>query len=172
MDDFTAAAALADPVRLRLYRYVAAQRDAVGREEAAEGAGVPLHTARFHLERLVAEGLLETDFRRLSGRTVPGAGRTAKVYRRTRVELSVHLPERSYDLVGSVLAAAVARSLSGESLPAALAAEARDRGLAAGRSYDGQGGAVDRAMGVLADEGFEPAHDDDGTVICATARST
>ncbi len=164
MDDYTAAAALADPVRLRLYRYVAAQREAVGREQAAEGAGVPLHTARFHLERLVDEGLLESGFRRLSGRTGPGAGRTAKVYRRTDLEISVQVPERSYDLVGSVLAGAVARSLAGEALPGALTAEAQERGHAAGRSYDGQGDSFDRIAGLLADEGFEPARDD-GSVI-------
>src|SRR5689334_18516051 len=88
MDDFTAVAALADPVRRRLYRYVAAQQDAVGREQAAEGAGVPLHIARFHLEKLVDEGLLDTEYRRLTGRAGPGAGRPAKLYRRTAAEVS------------------------------------------------------------------------------------
>lgn len=157
MDDYAAVAALADPVRRRLYRYVVAQPDAVGREEAAEGAGVPPHTARFHLERLVEEGLLETEFRRLSGRTGPGAGRPAKLYRRTEAEVSVSLPERSYDLVGSVLAAAVARSLAGETLETALSAVAHERGQAAGTSYDGRGSDLERTAGLLAAEGFEPS---------------
>jgi predicted ArsR family transcriptional regulator len=156
MDGFAAVAALADPVRRRLYRYVVAQPDAVGREQAAEGADVPLHTARFHLERLVGEGLLDVEFRRLSGRSGPGAGRPAKLYRRTTSEVSVQLPERSYDLVGSVLAAAVARSLAGEPIGSSLSDEARRRGHAAGASYDGAGAGLARAAGLLADEGYEP----------------
>src|SRR5436190_1790286 len=51
-DEFSAIGALADPVRRRLYDYVAAQPDCVGREEAARGAAVPLHSARFHLDEL------------------------------------------------------------------------------------------------------------------------
>ena len=156
MDDYAAVAALADPVRRRLYRYVVEQQDAVGREQAAEGADVPLHTARFHLERLVEEGLLEVEFRRLSGRSGPGAGRPAKLYRRTPIEVSVHVPSRSYDLVGSVLAAAVSRALGGEPLEAALSDEARSRGLAAGTSYDAAGPDLERAAGLLADTGYEP----------------
>jgi predicted ArsR family transcriptional regulator len=75
--------ALAEPVRGQLYEYVVAQPGAVSRERAADGVDVPLHTAKFHLDRLVEEGLLETEFRRLTGRTGPGAGRPAKLYRRT-----------------------------------------------------------------------------------------
>ena len=112
-DEYSALGALADPVRRRLYEYVAAQPDYVGREEAANGAGVPLHSARFHLDKLVDEGLLEVEHRRLSGRTGPGAGRPAKVYRRSPSEIAVSVPERSYDLVGAVLAAAVEESLQG-----------------------------------------------------------
>lgn len=160
MDEFAAVGSLADPVRRRLYRYVVAQPDAVGREQAAEGGHVPLHTARFHLERLVEEGLLEVEFRRLSGRSGPGAGRPAKLYRRTPAEVSVQLPARSYDLVGSVLAAAVARSLAGEPLEMALSDEARSRGHAAGTSYDGAGPDLERAAGLLADEGYEPRVDE------------
>lgn len=160
MDDYTAVAALADPVRRRLYRYVVAQADAVGREQAAEGAGVPLHTARFHLEKLVDEGLLDTEYRRLSGRAGPGAGRPAKLYRRTATEVSVQLPERSYDLIGSVLAVAVARSLAGEPLGRSLTREARDRGRTCGSTYEGGGGDLERAAGLLAEEGFEPSVED------------
>ena len=55
----------------------------MGRDQAAQGVGVPTHTAKFHLDRLVDEGLLEVEFRRLSGRTGPGSGRPAKLYRRS-----------------------------------------------------------------------------------------
>ncbi len=78
----TTVAALADPLRRALYRYVAEQPGAVSRDQAAEGVEVPRHTAKFHLDRLVDAGLLVAEFRRLTGRTGPGAGRPAKLYRR------------------------------------------------------------------------------------------
>ena len=110
-DDFDAAVAglgvLAEPVRRALYRYAAAQAEAVSREQAAEACGVPLHTAKFHLDRLVDEGLLEAEYRRLSGRSGPGAGRPSKLYRRADREISVSLPARQYDLAGDLLAAAI-----------------------------------------------------------------
>src|SRR6478672_192412 len=104
---------LADPVRRALYRFVAAQRGPVSRDQAADGVEVPRHTAKHHLDRLVDEGLLVTEFRRLTGRTGPGAGRPAKLYRRADTELEVSVPERHYDLAGEVLADAVERSLGG-----------------------------------------------------------
>lgn len=58
-DDFDAqvagVAALDEPVRRALYRYVVAQPGPVSRDQAAEGTGVPRHVAKFHLDKL-AEG--------------------------------------------------------------------------------------------------------------------
>jgi len=159
---YAALGALADPVRRRLYEYVAAQRDAVGREQAAEGAGVPLHSARFHLDRLVEAGLLEVERRRLSGRTGPGAGRPAKLYRRSAADIEVSVPPRRYDLVGAVLAAAVERSLTGTELPTALTEEARAAGREDGRVCTASGSDLERCTSVLADRGFEPTPDDGG----------
>ena len=51
--------ALVEPARRELYLYVASQPDAVSREQAATAVGVPLHSAKFHLDRLVEEDLLE-----------------------------------------------------------------------------------------------------------------
>ena len=89
MNDFVAqiegVSALAEPVRRALYLYVAGQPGAVSRDQASDGVGVPRHTAKFHLDRLVAEGLLETEFKRPPGRSGPGAGRPTKRYRRPRV---------------------------------------------------------------------------------------
>lgn len=107
-------AALADPARLSLYMFVVASADPVSREQAANGVGVAVHSAKFHLDRLVDEGLLEVEFRRLSGRTGPGAGRPSKLYRRSSRELSVTLPERRYDVAGHVLAEAIERSVNGK----------------------------------------------------------
>lgn len=103
--------ALVEPARRALYLYVASQPDAVSREQAATAVGVPLHSAKFHLDRLVEEHLLDVEFRRLSGRTGPGAGRPSKLYRRSSRQVSVSLPERRYDVAGNVLASAIDRSI-------------------------------------------------------------
>jgi predicted ArsR family transcriptional regulator len=168
-DAFSAIGALADPLRRRLYAVVAGRDDGVGREEAAREVGVPVHTARFHLDKLVEEGLLSVDQRRLSGRTGPGAGRPAKVYRRADTEVAVSLPERGYELVGHVLAAAVESSLDGTPLPEALAEAARAAGHRDGTAYDGQrdrgAGELDRTAEVLTGRGFEPTRTDEGLVL-------
>ncbi|MEO9222484.1 MAG: helix-turn-helix domain-containing protein [Mycobacteriaceae bacterium] len=114
-------AALGEPIRRALYRYVVGQPRAVGREEAAAAVGVAQHTAKFHLDKLATDGLLDTEFSRPPGRTGPGAGRPAKRYRRSERDLSVSLPARRYDLVGHVMAEAItAASVSGMAVDAAL----------------------------------------------------
>src|SRR3954451_6293452 len=106
-DDFAVIGALADPARRALYRYVAASASPVSRDQAAEDVGLARHTVKFHLDRLVDEGLLETEYRRLSGRRGPGAGRPSKLYRRSARQIAVTLPERHYDVAGLILAGAV-----------------------------------------------------------------
>src|SRR4051794_35166870 len=106
-------AALDDPIRRALYRWVRLQADGATREEAAAAAGVPLHAAKFHLDRLVSDGLLEASYRRPPGRGGPGAGRPAKVYRGGDAELDVSVPERRYDLAARLLVKAVAHATRG-----------------------------------------------------------
>jgi predicted ArsR family transcriptional regulator len=161
----TTLGALADPVRRALYRFVSDQEGAVSREQAAEGIEVPRHTAKFHLDRLVDEGLLVTEFRRLTGRTGPGAGRPAKLYRRSGREVSVSLPHRRYDLAGEVLADAIERSLEGTPMEQAIVAAAdaaaqRAVDAAPHRSGSRGTGEMDRLAGTLAPFGYEPKVDD------------
>lgn len=118
--------ALADPIRRALYHFIAHQPGAVSRDQAAAGVDIPRHTAKFHLDKLVDEGLLVTEFRRLTGRTGPGAGRPAKLYRRVRNEVNVTLPRRRYDLAGHVLADALSRAKSGAPMDVALAEAAEN----------------------------------------------
>lgn len=149
---------LAEPTRRALYLYVAAQTDAVGREEAAGAVGVPAHTARFHLDRLVEEGLLEVEYRRLTGRSGPGAGRPAKLYRRSAREFSVSLPGRRYDLAGDVLAAAVDRAgRTGCPVAQAVRDVAGETGRQIAAAADvGEGSDLDRTAEVLGRYGYEP----------------
>ena len=160
-------AALGEPIRRALYRYVVRQPRAVGREEAAEAVGVARHTAKFHLDKLETDGLLDTEFSRPPGRTGPGAGRPAKRYRRSGRDLSVSLPARRYDLVGHVMAEAItAASASGTPVEVALreAATAEGRELGAhARARPGDG--TEAVSAVLTDCGYEPRTDEAGMTL-------
>jgi predicted ArsR family transcriptional regulator len=150
--------ALADDTRRALYEYVVAQPEPVGREQAAGALGIAQHNVNFHLDRLVSEGLLEVEFRRLSGRSGPGAGRPSKLYRRAPRHFAVSLPPRRYDLVGDILAAAVTRAEAGGSLQQALRDTAREEGRSVGREAEGL--EIDEPLTamtqVLRSQGYEP----------------
>src|SRR5262249_39298268 len=82
LDDLDALSALSAPSRRRLYDHISASSTPVGRDEAAAAAGISRSLAAYHLDRLAQAGLLETTFARPAGRSGPGAGRPAKLYRR------------------------------------------------------------------------------------------
>ena len=182
MDDFAAqvsgVGALAEPARRALYLYVVAQPEPVSRDQAAAGAGLPRHTAKFHLDKLVADGLLDTEYRRLSGRRGPGAGRPTKLYRRSGRQVAVTLPPRHYDLAGQILARAV-EDAARDGVPVLqavqrAAVEAGHRLGAAQRLRDegsaaASGDAVDARLedvaAVLAAHGYEPRVQGDRVVL-------
>lgn len=151
MEDIDAIAVLQDPVRRRLYEYVAAQGREVGRNEAAEAAGVARTLAAHHLDKLTEAGLLESGSRRLTGRSGPGAGRPAKVYTRARAEWAVSLPARDYRTAAELLAEAAEQA----GLDTGLCAAARRRGEALRGSAAPCGG-LEEAMEMLAARGYEP----------------
>lgn len=145
-----ALAALGEPTRRALYRYVAAQDRPVSRDEAAAATGTKRATATFHLERLVGDGLLEARFARVSGRSGPGAGRTAKLYARARRQFAVSLPPRRYEIAGEILATALDQAQD-EATPAGAAVAAAAGQL--GREL--AAGATDLAE-LLSRSGYEP----------------
>jgi predicted ArsR family transcriptional regulator len=146
-------AALGEPVRRALYRFVSRQADAVSRDEAAAAVGVPRHSAKFHLDRLAADGLLTAEYRRPPGRGGPGAGRPAKVYRAVG-DVDVSVPERHYDLAGRLLVRAIAATAeTGEPLDAAVARVAREEGVQLA-------GGASSLPDVLTSCGFEPVGGD------------
>jgi len=146
-DALAALAALGDPVRRSLYRHVAGSPGDVTRDAAADAVGVSRAVAAAQLDKLVDAGLLEVSFRRLSGRTGPGAGRPSKLYRRAAGEHAVSVPPRSYDTVSRLLAEVVERA----GLDAELQAAARADGEAA----DAAGDPVE----ALRERGYEPFRD-------------
>jgi|SRR5690554_4903586 len=170
-DASAAIGALADPQRRALLDFVRSAREPVSREAAASALGMQLHRARFHLERLEATGLLESQYVRTSGRSGPGAGRPAKVYRPSVREFAVSVPARGYELAGRLMAAAVAESAAtGEAVRPCLerhftrfgAAAARGEGDGAGPAarepIDGTGAAdpLESLSTTLEPLGYEP----------------
>jgi predicted ArsR family transcriptional regulator len=151
---------LAEPIRRELYLYVCAQPHPVGREEAADAVGIAQHKAKFHLDKLVGEGLLATEFARLTGRTGPGSGRPAKLYRRAAGEVAVSLPDREYELAGRLMADAIAASAStGVSVLEALDAAAAEHGRAWGETARADASTerpLEIACRALAEHGYEP----------------
>jgi predicted ArsR family transcriptional regulator len=154
-------AALGEPTRRALYAYVVAQDRAVSRDEAASATGTKRATAAFHLDRLVDDGLLEARFARVSGRSGPGAGRTAKLYARARRQIAVSLPPRRYEIAAEVLASAL-EATEREAAPVGEAV-AHAAGQA-GRQI--ATGGVDLAE-VLTRSGYEPKQGPDGRIHLA-----
>jgi len=154
-----AVSALVDPLRRRIYDAVARSAEPLSREVVATQLGVPRSTAAFHLDRLAAEGLLDVEFRRLSGRTGPGSGRPAKVYRRAAEDISVIVPRRHYELAGEIMAEAIGRAV-GEDVPVRDAL--RGAATRAGRRLAAASVDLDDA---LEHAGLEPRTDGDDTVL-------
>ncbi len=154
--------ALAEPLRRRLYLYVAAQATPVSRDAAAAALDVPRSVAAFHLDKLTDAGLLEVEYHRPPGRGGPGAGRPAKWYRRAAAEIALSVPERQYDVAASLLTQALAEA--GEDLAQArraLGGIARSygRAIAADLKWparDSRRQRLTRLAGLLANHGYEP----------------
>lgn len=156
-----AVAVLEEPTRRRLYEYVVAQPEPVGRDEAASALGIPRTNAAFHLDKLTEEGLLATCYERRTGRTGPGAGRPAKLYHRSEREIDLTLPERQYAVAGRLLAAAVEDAeSSGGSPREAVNRRAREYGESLGRTA-GNGSVTQ----ILRAHGFEPRPGKDGIAL-------
>jgi predicted ArsR family transcriptional regulator len=170
-DPIAAIALLEEPNRRRLYDLVVASGEPVGRDDAALALGMSRELAAFHLDRLADAGLLRTEHRRRGGRTGPGAGRPAKLYRRTDREVTISLPPRRYDLAADLMATALDRL---DSAPGAetLAGVAHERGAAVGGDARRKAGArpgrrrsLAALLEVLRRAGFEPRlKTSDGTV--------
>jgi predicted ArsR family transcriptional regulator len=175
-DDFAehvaGVAALDDPIRRDLYLYVSAQSAPVSRDQASDALGIARHTAKFHLDKLLEEGLLDTSFRRISERRGPGAGRPTKLYTRSSRQLSVILPERHYDLAGQLLATAIDNAAAQGSTPAdALKVVAADWGRHVAdqaRATAGTAPTTERLVActcqALAENGYEPQRTN-GTIV-------
>jgi predicted ArsR family transcriptional regulator len=168
-DDVVSLGSLGDPTRRALYEFVTRQAEPAGRDEAAAAAGVSRTLAAYHLDRMVEDGLLEVSFARRTGRSGPGAGRPAKLYRRASREFSISLPPRDYELAARIFADAVEKESSGRAW-AALRESAQDFGREvaaevdrrlAGRAENQRAAVLEE---VLTERGYEPFRDENGVI--------
>jgi predicted ArsR family transcriptional regulator len=147
---------LDEPIRRRLFDYVRASSEPVGREDAATAVGISRSLAAYHLDKLAEHGLLTTGYARPEGRSGPGAGRPAKLYSPAETELSVSVPPRDYEFAARLLAEAAEAE---PSAAAALHTVAARTGHELGE--EARGSSLSAA---LADRGYEPFEDEDGVM--------
>jgi predicted ArsR family transcriptional regulator len=156
-----AVAALDDDVRDALYAFVRESGVPITRESAAAAVGISRKLAAFHLDKLVAAGLLCARIEAVGTRRV---GRTPKIYEPAGTDIAVHVPPRQPQLLAEVLVRAVLTERDDERAGQAVLRVARERGVSVGaeeraRLRPGRVGA-ERAMtltsAVLERHGFEP----------------
>lgn len=155
-DPWPALTALSDASRRRLYDVVRRQSSPVSRESAAAAAGMSRRLAAFHLDKLVAAGLLRAWYEAPADQP-RGRGRNPKVYAPVRQTLAVSIPERRYELIAEILADAVVRAP--EDAAEAARELARRRGRELGEQFGSAGTHLADALHGL---GYEPATDEDG----------
>lgn len=149
--DLETLASLAEPVRGALYDFVAASAEPVSRDEAAAAVDVSRQVAAYHLDRLADDGLVEVEYRRLSGRSGPGAGRPSKLYRRSDRVYEVSIPSRRYELAARILLEAVHEGdLDGGTITGVARRAGRDIGRAG-------------LVAALATTGYEPVTEEGET---------
>jgi predicted ArsR family transcriptional regulator len=162
--DLAMAALLTDELRGRLYRLVR-RRHPLSRDEAAAELGISRGLAAFHLDKLVAAGLLRAS-PRAGG--PPRVGRRPKVYEPSDLELGITIPERRYELVGGLLVDAIAQATSDEAPLAAATRVATARGTELGAGFRQRRGlgrlgperALTAAGELLEQLGYEPERRD------------
>ena len=156
-----AIAALDDDVRRALYEHVRAAGAPVTREEAATAVGISRKLAAFHLDKLVDLGVLRSGFGPATDRRV---GRAPRRYEPAEQDIAVRVPERSPELLASILVEAVTTERADERAEEAVLRVARERGAALGAAERARvrGGRVgaERALAtsaeLLARQSFEP----------------
>lgn len=164
-DDFDRLGLLAEPVRRRLYEYVAGEPDPVDRDRAAVAVGIGRPLAAFHLDRLVKGGLLEVEYHRRTGRSGPGAGRPAKFYQRAvGRQLDVSLPPRRYGLAAEILAEGLDQAQEPRAMRAVQDA-ARNVGKRLAAQIQGAQRGRAALLEVLAANGYEPLDEAAGSIV-------
>lgn len=170
----TAVAALADDLRRRMYGFIRDARRPVSRDEAAAAVGISRRLAAFHLDKLVAAGVLQARYDAVGG--IRKVGRTPKVYEPIAADIRISIPARHPELLADILLDAVLTDDEGGRARERAVQVAAQRGTELGTAARAPGRAArsgaDRiltlAEQVLAGRGFEP---DRATPTCLRLRN-
>ncbi len=148
---------LDDPVRRRLYEYVRDCEHPAGRDQAAAATNISRTLSAYHMDKLVEAGLLTASYARPPGRSGPGAGRPAKIYRMATGDLTLSVPPRAYELLARLLVSSVDHDSTG-AVQEAINAAAYDTGRRIGADTDRN------LMTVLNGCGYQPRSTDEGEI--------
>jgi predicted ArsR family transcriptional regulator len=125
-----AVAALEDASRRELYRFIRASTQPVTREQAAAAIGISRKLAAFHLDKLVAAGLLVAAYDRAARtRTL---GRAPKAYRPADIQVRISIPERQPAALAELFIDAVLTAGRDETPRGAVLRVAEEHGRALG----------------------------------------
>ncbi|MBA8955877.1 helix-turn-helix transcriptional regulator [Actinomadura namibiensis] len=157
-----AVAALSDQLRRDMYEFIRRSAEPVTRDQAAQSVGISRKLAAFHLDKLVAVGLLVAEYAQPGG--LRRVGRAPKVYRPSDRQVQLSIPQREHGLLAEILLAAVREQRPDEGGVEAALRVAAERGRRLGRAErdrlkPGRLG-VERALTcasqMLERHGFEP----------------
>lgn len=150
-------ASLRDRNRRALFDYLRQAGKPLGRDELAHALKLSRAVAAAQLDRMAREGILEVSFAK-QGPGGPGTGRPSKQYAAVTTEVLASVPERSYELIGDLIATAAERSM-GNTVPMEQNARSvgREKGLELGQEH----GSIEA---VLEATGYSPRTTDDGTL--------
>jgi predicted ArsR family transcriptional regulator len=165
-DPIGAVSLLDDETRNAIYQFVVGRRTLVSRDAVAERLRIKRGTAVFHLDKLVAAGLLRATFQR-----APDArsGRPSKLYGRALSALDVTLPARRYSLIGEVLLRAFDKQEPSRARNVIREA-ATDAGIELGKGFavtDQEQDSAQRLRKCLETNGYEPYTTETGDVELA-----
>jgi predicted ArsR family transcriptional regulator len=148
-----------------MFTYIRRAHRPVPRDEAAASVGISRKLAAFHLDKLVAAGLLHARYETPGG--MRKVGRRPKVYEPSDTQLLVTIPERRHELLADILLdALLADGDSKTALAAALrVARRRGRQLGAAERTQSRPGRLGAERGLtlcermLEQHGFEPVRE-------------
>ena len=156
-----AVAALDDPLRRGMFRFIRLSRQPVTREAAAASVGISRKLAAFHLDKLVEAGVLRANYEPVG--SVRKVGRTPKVYEATDTDININIPPRQHELLADILLEAVLTEGKGEDARQAATRVAGQRGRDLGTRERHH-----RRPAALARLGFEPTRD---SPVCLRLRN-
>jgi predicted ArsR family transcriptional regulator len=126
-----AVAALEDDLRRGMYEFIRTSRTSVTREQAAAAVGISRKLAAFHLDKLVAAGLLRSHYEPAGD--LPTVGRNPKRYEPVDADIRVTIPQRQHDVLAAILIDAVLTQRRDETARQSAMRVAHERGRSVGQ---------------------------------------